>query len=59
MANRKEYAQRKEEIKTIFREVHQIAYAGASPILREALDKYKDRFEELTTPKKKGGDNID
>lgn len=48
----KESRLNKEEVKQLFNEVHQIAYAGASPIMREALDKYKVRFEELQAPKK-------
>lgn len=43
----KESRKKKEEITQIFNEVHQIAYGGASPIMRSALDQYKARFEEL------------
>ena len=49
----KEAREKKAEVKQLFNEVHQIAYAGASPIMREALDKYKARFEELTAKKAK------
>jgi hypothetical protein len=52
MASR-ESRERKEEIVKLFSEVHKIAALDASPILREALDKYKARFEELTKEKEK------
>ena len=51
----KEYTQRKEELKELVGEVIQIAYAKASPILREALDNYSKRIDELLKPKKRGG----
>ena len=53
----KESAKRKAEIKQVFAEVLQIAWAGASPIMREALEKYRVKFEELTERKKKGADS--
>jgi hypothetical protein len=52
----KETNLRKEEARQIFNEVHQIAYAGASPIMREALEKYRARYNELTERKKNGGE---
>jgi hypothetical protein len=49
----KESRERKEEIQNIFSEVIQIAYSKATPILREALDKYQVKFSELLNRKKK------
>lgn len=49
----KEAVKKKEELRQMFYEIYQIAWIGASPILREALDKYKKRFEELTQKKDK------
>lgn len=51
----KEANKRREEAKQIFNEVYQIAWAGASPIMREALDKCRAAYIQATERKKNGG----
>ena len=53
MAQSKESKKKKERLLEIFNEVHQVAYGKSDKVMKDALETWKNEFEELIKPKKR------